>query len=155
MSRSTKHPICKKIENFKGYRDNYKKKNKLILNGQESFVGANRSINKILSLKIIRFGRDKKKGTYEGMRFSAKDLLCKIGGDPKCQLTGRTIDLSDGPSYHLDHIVPKTKGGDNSLDNCQILCREANQAKADMTTAEFLSLCEEVLNYYKQTRANT
>lgn len=141
---NNRHPIFKKMENFKGYRDAYKKKTKNIV-----IVGENRSIKKILSIKIIRFGRNKKEGTYSSMGFSAKQLLDKIGENPRCQLTGRPIDLSDGPSYHLDHIIPKTKGGDNSLDNCQILCRDANQAKAGMTTEEFLSLCAEILKYNK------
>lgn len=142
---ANKHPIVKKISNFYGDRDSYKKKNKLSVLGP----GTDRKLSKILSIKIIRFGRNKKEGTYEGMRFSAKQLLEKIGDDPRCSLTGRPIDLSDGPSYHLDHIIPKTKGGDNSLDNCQILCREANQSKAGLTTEEFLSLCAEVLDYHK------
>lgn len=142
---ANKHPIIKKISNFYEDRDSYKKKNKL--NIVEPC--GDRKLSKILSIKIIRFGRNKKEGTYEGMRFSAKQLLEKIGSDPRCQLTGRPIDLSDGPSYHLDHIIPKTKGGDNSLDNCQILCREANQSKAGLTTEEFLSLCAEVLDYHK------
>lgn len=137
--------LSKKISNFYGDRDNYKRENRL------KYIQkiTDRSVSKILSIKIVRFGRNKKTGEYAGMRFNAKQLLEKIGEDPVCQLTGRPIDLSDGPSYHLDHIVPKTKGGDNSLSNCQILCREANQAKGDLTPEEFLKLCEEVISWNK------
>jgi 5-methylcytosine-specific restriction endonuclease McrA len=141
----TKHPIVKKIENYKGYRDNYKKKTKFI-----QFISEDRSVSKILGIKIIRFGRNKKEGTYSPMKFNAKDLLKKIGDDPVCQLTGRPINLSDGPSYHLDHIIPKNKGGDNSLDNCQIVCREANQAKGDLLPEEFIALCKEVLLWHEE-----
>lgn len=140
----TKHPIVKKIENYKGYRDNYKKKTKFI-----QFISEDRSVSKILGIKIIRFGRNKKEGTYSSMKFNAKDLLKKIGDHPVCQLTGRPIDLSNGPSYHLDHIIPKNKGGDNSLDNCQIVCREANQAKGDLLPEEFIELCKEVLIWHE------
>lgn len=31
------------------------------------------------------------------------------------------------------------------MDNCQIACREANQAKNDLTYDEFIQLCEDVL----------
>jgi len=79
------------------------------------------------------------------MTFKAKDLLAKIGDNPICYLTGRPIDLSDGRSYHLDHIVPISKGGDNTLDNCNIACKEANQAKHNLSKDEFIKLCQEVL----------
>jgi hypothetical protein len=140
-----KHPITKKIENYKGYRDSYKKKALYI-----QYINKDKPLHKILGTKITRFGRDKKKGTYEAMSFNSKDLLKKIGDNPICALTGRPINLLDGPSYHLDHIVPKKRGGDNSLDNCQILCREANQAKGDLLTEEFLELCQEVLEWNSQ-----
>ena len=62
-----------------------------------------------------------------------------------CYLTGRPIDLNKSRSYHLDHIVPRSRGGDDSLDNCQIACREANQAKGDLLVEEFVALCKKVV----------
>jgi 5-methylcytosine-specific restriction endonuclease McrA len=141
-----KHPLTKKICNFYGDRDNYKLKYKkpIVIRKQ------NRNIVKILRKKILRFCHKTKGGyQYFPMRFKVKDLLEKIGDHPICQLTGRRIDLSDGPSYHLDHIIPKTKGGSNDLDNCQLLCKQANQAKANMLTEEFIQLCREVLDWYE------
>jgi 5-methylcytosine-specific restriction endonuclease McrA len=82
-------------------------------------------------------------------KFSLQDLIDKIGNHPTCYLTGRPIDLSDGRSYHLDHIIPISKGGDNSLDNCEIACKEANQAKHNLSKDEFIKLCEEVIHNSK------
>jgi 5-methylcytosine-specific restriction endonuclease McrA len=76
-------------------------------------------------------------------------LLEKIGDNPVCYLTGRKIDLLDGKSYHLDHIIPKDKGGSNTLDNCNIACKDANQAKGNLLYHEFILLCEEVLDHHK------
>ncbi|MFM8758436.1 MAG: HNH endonuclease domain-containing protein, partial [Methylophilaceae bacterium] len=61
--------------------------------------------------------------------------------------TGVPIDLNKSRSYHLDHIVPKSRGGDDSLGNCQIACREANQAKGDLLVDEFLALCKKVIQH--------
>jgi len=80
------------------------------------------------------------------MNFSVDDLLVKIGNNPKCSLTGRIINLKDSSSYQLDHIIPKTKNGDNSIDNCQIVCKEANIAKSNLTIEEFKKLCKDVVN---------
>jgi len=142
MSKSINHIFSKKIENFRGNRDNYKKKPKYI-----PVQSKEKDIYTILKNKIVRFHRDKKQWKYPPMTFKVKDLLEKIGHNPKCYLTGRPINLMDGKSYHLDHIVPKNKGGSNTLDNCNIACKDANQAKGNLLYSEFILLCEEVLNY--------
>lgn len=144
MSKSINHIFAKKIENFRGNRDNYKNKPKYI-----PVASKEKDINTILKNKIIRFHRDKKEWKYPPMTFKVKDLLQKIGDNPVCYLTGRKIDLLDGKSYHLDHIIPKNKGGVNTLDNCNIACKDANQAKGNLLYSEFILLCEEVLNHHR------
>jgi len=81
--------------------------------------------------------------------FTKKEFLEKVGENPTCYLTGKKIDLNHTRSYHLDHIVPKSKGGDNSLENCQIACRAANIAKGDLSYDEFIQLCKEVLEHHE------
>ncbi len=144
MSKSINHIFAKKIENFRGNRDNYKNKPKYI-----PVASKEKDINTILKNKIIRFHRDKKEWKYPPMTFKVKNLLQKIGDNPVCYLTGRKIDLLDGKSYHLDHIIPKNKGGVNTLDNCNIACKDANQAKGNLLYSEFILLCEEVLNHHR------
>jgi 5-methylcytosine-specific restriction endonuclease McrA len=79
--------------------------------------------------------------------FKPGDLLRKTDG--KCYLTGRELDLSDRRNFSLDHIISRAKGGDNTLENCGLTCREANQAKSDLTFEEFLKLCYDVCVYHK------
>lgn len=107
-----------------------------------------RLIEKILQNKIRGFSlTERKKGRYTKCKtmFKVKDFLKKIGSNPVCYLTGRPINLEEGRSYHLDHILPRSRGGDNSLDNCGLASRSANQAKADLTLEEFVQLCKEVV----------
>ena len=89
----------------------------------------------------------RRNGHSEAVTFTLNQLINKIGQNQKCYLTGRPINLADTKSYNLDHIIPVAKGGDNSLENCGLLCRAANMAKSDMSVVEFLDFCKEVLQH--------
>lgn len=65
--------------------------------------------------------------------------------DVRCYLTGRMIDLGEPKSFHLDHIMPRARGGSLELENMGIACAEANQSKGDRTVKEHLQYCKEVL----------
>jgi len=131
--RKKEDPIKKKLQSFL-YKDK-----------ETSIVKTNKlkDIDKILYKKIINFTCVRESGNK--LMFSLNDLKLKIGDNPKCYLTGRSIDLSNTRSYNLDHIIPASKGGDNSLENCNIACRDANQAKNDMLLEDFYKLCEDVI----------
>jgi 5-methylcytosine-specific restriction endonuclease McrA len=47
----------------------------------------------------------------------------------KCRLCGATLT---GDDIHFDHIIPWSKGGETTLENLQVLCREHNMAKGDL-----------------------
>jgi 5-methylcytosine-specific restriction endonuclease McrA len=84
--------------------------------------------------------------------FTVEDFLKKVGDNPTCALTGDPIDLTKGNTYHLDHIIPSSKGGDNSLDNCQILSKDVNMAKGNLLTEDFIKLCEKVIKHHKSNK---
>lgn len=79
--------------------------------------------------------------------YSVKDVLKKIGANPTCYLTGKKINIDDGASYHLDHIIPTAHGGTNDLSNLNICIAEANMAKGQLSLSNFYKLCEDVLKY--------
>lgn len=97
------------------------------------------------------------KGNYKGGRdynFTTEDLIRKIGDNPICYLSGRSIDITKSRSFHLDHIIPVSRGGNNSLSNLGLTCKEANKAKDNLTVNEFIFLCRDVLehNGYKVSK---
>jgi 5-methylcytosine-specific restriction endonuclease McrA len=141
-NRGLKNPLHNKIQVF--LYKKYKNKNKIRKNKT--------SIYNILNKKITTFHKiynGRKCIKKEKFMFTEKELLKKIGENPKCYLTGKSIDLLDSKSYQLDHIIPRSKGGPNSLDNCQIACKEANYAKGNLMLDEFFELCKSVLKYNK------
>lgn len=70
-----------------------------------------------------------------------------------CTYTGKKLNIKQTGTYHLDHIMPRSRGEElgmsfeeiNSLENLQIISAEANQAKSSMTHDEFVELCRGVV----------
>ena len=128
-------PICRKVSGFK--------------------TRCSRANYKNLSSKVKTF---KSKSQLKGNRtntvvnnisqnYTCQDVLNKFGPHPICYLTGKSINLDKPESYHLDHIVPTSRGGTNDLSNLQICVKEANTAKGQLFIKELYSLCEDILNY--------
>ncbi len=80
-------------------------------------------------------------------KFTLEEFKEKIFKNPYCYLTGREINLENRDSYCFDHIIPKSKGGDNSLENLGLTCNDANAAKSDMLLVDFFALCKEILEH--------
>lgn len=84
--------------------------------------------------RAIRSRRKAKKLLAGGNHTSLdiKDLLIKQ--KEKCIVCNTKLDNS----YHVDHIVPISKGGSNDKKNIQILCRFCNQSKSDKDPITFM-----------------
>ena len=111
-----------------------------------------------LRVKLKEFKRHSKNAKSNGIvnniskDYSIKDVVKKIGLNPKCYLTGKKIDINDGSSYHLDHIIPTSRGGTNDLDNLNICLAEANMAKGQLMLDEFYELIEDILKHRDQNK---
>jgi len=96
-----------------------------------------RQVSKAISDKAYRFQKDAK--------FTHKDIHAKYGDHFQCALTGRPLSWNNPQEYEYDHILPVARGGNNTIENLQIVCADANRAKSDLTEDEFLDLCKEVV----------
>lgn len=63
----------------------------------------------------------------KSVRFSRRNILARDNGD--CQYCGRHV----GTSGTLDHVLPRSQGGDTSWENIVTCCRECNQMKGGRT----------------------
>lgn len=135
LNRSKQHPLIRKIENFIGGKYCEPTPRKICIN----------TLKRNLRLRIESFSTINKE--YAGMAFTVKDFLDKVGDNPKCSLTGKPIDLMKPRTYQLDHIAPRSKGGENTLNNCQLVLKEVNLAKHTLSSEEFVKLCREVVDY--------
>ena len=104
---------------------------------------------KVLS-KVRDFQRregSKIKITKPELNFNIEDFLLKIGDNPKCYLSGELINLYETKTYCIDHIVPATKGGENTLENAGLISSTLNKMKSDISVDELLEKCIQVLEY--------
>lgn len=51
----------------------------------------------------------------------------------RCQYTGRKLARDEG---NIDHVVPRSKGGKTSWNNCVLSCKKVNNRKGDRTPNE-------------------
>ena len=99
--------------------------------------------------KVRNFKRFSRPNQLTNSKINYKKAFRKLLDNPKCYLTGELINLEDIKSYQLDHIIPVSKGGKNTLRNMGLTLSVANRAKTDMSVKEFLIFCEKVLNNFK------
>ena len=106
--------------------------NTIVQNPAEPFHFAMRVevLSKIVDNAIensgVKFVTPRSKLTQdEGIRF---DLF--FNQDKKCPVTGKTIDdPRDGSLWHVDHITPLSEGGDDDINNMQLVCATYNLKK--------------------------
>lgn len=66
-------------------------------------------------------------------RWQRNHLISKYGG--KCAICGKAFESMKDITF--DHIIPMSKGGDDTIDNYQLAHFACNQLKNDMTPEEF------------------
>lgn len=132
-NNAERHPIIRKISAFRSRTSVEESKKQKFAKGIKS--------------KTKNFKRSGHTHGYVNnikFKYSYKDVLNKIGADPKCYLTGEPIDLSKPETYQLDHIIPTSKGGSNDLSNLGLCCRDANYAKGNLSLKELHALCKKI-----------
>ena len=85
----------------------------------------------------------------QGTKPTKKNVLEKFSGKSFCSLCGTACDFKNSKSYSFDHYIPRSRGGDNSLENMQLLCMECNMMKHAMLQEEFLEKCKMIVEYNK------
>jgi CRISPR/Cas system Type II protein with McrA/HNH and RuvC-like nuclease domain len=131
-----------------------KRRENILLEKVESFKYRKHKNNKE---KVRKFNkRDNENGSTNkelNQNFIWTDVLEKFGENTFCYLSGEKINLLTD-SYNLDHIIPSSRGGNNSIVNLGITLEIVNKMKSDLTPNELMSWCKKILEFngYKITK---
>ncbi len=88
---------------------------------------------------------------YLGARRRWGELLDKLKAQGhRCALTGAPLKIGSGAS--IDHIVPQSRGGPDEIGNLQWVTLEANRAKQDLSTDDFVALCRAVVAHHDRKK---
>jgi len=137
--RRKQHPFARKLETFKSSKPSIRQ------------LKNTNKVKKQIQLKLETFFRDRKnKMKYQKPTFTIEDVINKFGENPECYLTGDPINIYEPKTYHFDHIIPVSKGGENTLDNLGICTAQANFVKSDLRLSELLSICEKILKKHSK-----
>jgi len=91
---------------------------------------------------------------YKQTKLNDKEFATKlfwkwIKQKGRCAYTGRKLKYDR--TTHIDHIIPRSKGGSNNPDNLQFVCEDANLAKNSLTHNQFIELIKDIMNYKIQS----
>jgi len=78
-------------------------------------------------------------GAKKAFSTKVKDQARKESNDT-CVFCGTKTTREPGPTRsEIDHSIPKSRGGNNTIENAQNTCRTCNRSKSAKTTEEFLN----------------
>jgi len=85
------------------------------------------------------------------LRVGWQDLLSLLEAQQyRCAYTGELLTVG---TMHLDHVVPRSRGGNNSVSNLQWITARINRMKSDLDHGEFLRLCEEIVERWQSKQS--
>lgn len=91
-------------------------------------------------------------GRNRGARKAAATFRSAIKDGP-CSYCGRHVSVEAVPGSptvaHVDHVVPRARGGSDRAENKQLLCPACNQAKWKHTELEFFRHIMQIVRHCK------
>ena len=98
------------------------------VNEDEIYIQTTRSKVKI-PLVIVLKNYDKV--CKRPLRLTKKNIFLRDGNT--CQYSGKKVNMKDAD---IDHIIPKSRGGENNWNNMVVCCKEINRKKGNKTPEE-------------------
>ena len=144
---------CKKC--YAEYRKDWAKRNKEKLAAyQREWRKKNPGCKRTPMSRKARNANTRFKKLHGGvLRYFSEITLSDLDNlfDGKCYLCGKPITPEE---CHIEHKIPFSKGGTNSIDNIGFTCSMCNKLKGKLTPDEFLDKLDRILKNYSHLCEN-
>ena len=115
---------------------------KSTLNDWFSLDGRQKTLKRNASL-TARFRRKVSRAGFKIKGVSTPDLIDRLKNRNFCYLCGTKIDLLID-KYDLDHVQPKSKGGNSQLKNLHPTCSKCNYLKGNLSLDDLYIQIKEI-----------
>lgn len=76
---------------------------------------------------------------HYGIVIKTDKIIEWIENTPNCIYCSNSIPIKD---YSVDHIIPRSRGGSDTIENIQLVCRSCNLMKGGLLDNEFRELLD-------------
>lgn len=126
-----RHSTYDTKEKYRKWVENHKSKGTVVYWNRRASKVNDRCLNKYGSLEKI----------------TGKELYEKFSNVSNCCYCGTEITHD---TCHIEHIIPVSIGGSNTIDNINFSCGRCNVTKNDKTDKEFFEYIKTVYNHLKK-----
>ena len=100
---------------------------------QTAVVRGWRASNPDRNRAIVHKSRDKMHGSFTTEELEQVKHEQFVGGHIRCFYCGSDVDTN----YQIEHVVPVSRGGSNTIDNIVLACPPCNQSKGSKLLSEW------------------
>lgn len=101
---------------------------------------------RVIKNRIKHFNKKSSFDSYSDSILKYDQVIKKYGDEITCSLSGIALSWDDPSHFEFDHIIPRAMGGENSIENFQILHKQVNRIKGKLDEKELISICKDI--YY-------
>ena len=90
-------------------------------------------------------------GLKSKYKVDIEDKILEAYGKP-CPYCGKRMSMVKSEQFSVDHVNPTSRGGENCLENMEIICTRDNRSKGVLNKQEYQSILDLINNFEPEAK---